>query len=196
MSFGESQGFTIQMAAGRVRMAGANTTATGFELVNSAADFSNVKYGWKVVNTTASPITSTYALKPMQNVTTGLWNRILLLDDIFGTTPLNYQVIRPTMRLLRPPFGLEPEVSFVRWVPPKTLAHPEIYGVELWAWNGITPASLIEPSSATLGLLWKGMDFHPLPHLGMLIRCYTDRAVGVTISATNKSIPTGQMAGV
>lgn len=205
MPFGETQAIVEQLAAARVRMTGANTAREPYYLVNSAADFSSVKHGWLVVNTTTGK--ATYAIKPVAP-SGGQYTKILLMDDIFTDTAAgeNYEVLRYSFLQLRPPYGLEPQINVIRWAHTQIAVDPTIYGVELWANNNLTPPALLEKvtrrmvynNSGTLteqhrtnaeGLIMYAIPVPPVYHAAIEVRNYSKRAETIYLAGFNKSLP-------
>lgn len=205
MPFGETQVITEQLAAARVRMTGANTDREAYYLVNSAADFSAVKHGWLVVNTTTGK--ATYAIKPV-NPSGGQYTKLLLMDDIFtsNTAGETYEILRYTFLQLRPPYGLEPQITTIRWVHTHGNIPPTIYGVELWANNNLTPPALLEKATRRLvyddtgnmaqehrtnseGLIVYSIPVPPAYHAAIEVRNYSKYAETIYMAGYNKSLP-------
>lgn len=205
MPFGETQAIVEQLAAARVRMTGTNTAREPYYLVNSAADFSAVKHGWLVVNTTTGK--ATYAIKPV-NTGNGQYTKVLLQDDIFvnNNAGEGYEILRYTCLQLRPPYGLEPQINVVRWAHTQQAVDPTIYGVELWANNNLTPPALLEKvtrrrvynNSGALteehrtnaeGLIMYAIPVPPVYHAAIEIRNYSKRAETIYLAGFNKSLP-------
>lgn len=183
--FGDSQRNIEKLAGARVRATGATDGDEDFKLVNSTASFDYVQPGWKVVNTTDD--TYTYAIKPANPDGSDIHRAILLEEDIFDASE-DYEVLRPTRSLLRPPNGLEPELSVIRYRPVGTPA-TDIYGAEVWVNNFRFLPSILEESDATEGLRIYNVPYRPTYNTAIEIRNYNKRAISVTVGALNKSMP-------
>lgn len=189
MAFGDSEAYLVHLAGARTRYTGTTSDQESYKLVNTAANFDYVKPGWKVVNTSTSPAKATYVVKPDNPDVYGIHRAVLLEDDIFNAASgESYEILRPARLLIRPPYGLEPELSIIRWTPVGT-AKASIWGVEVWANDNLAPPIKLEGSDDTKGLLVYGADFHPMYHAAIEIRNYNKRAVGVLISGIDKSMP-------
>ncbi len=206
MAFGETQAVMVPLAGARVRMTGASTAREAYHLVNSAADFSQVQPGWLVVN--LDTMKATYAIKPI-NTGGGTYQKLLLEDDIFtAASGEDYEILRYSSFLIRPPYGLEPRLEMIRWVATPKDVDPTIYGVELWATNNLTPPVLLEKTTRRLvsgteganqithehktnaeGLIVYAIPVQPVYHAAVEVRNYSKRTQTIYLSGINKSQP-------